>query len=160
MRDKYSEDPKLITPLVVSHLVPVIGGLYEYLNFRDSNPQMSKIFLYSTFGVPIVTLIDQMLLAVDFGGYWVSMSGLFLVALIIRKLVLADNKYGDIIWISYTGIFGFIYAYYFSYADDQGIRYLIYHFTLRTIAYSIMIGLLLGVLLIFSSGVLTSPIAV
>ena len=152
MGDRYSEDPKLISPLVVSHLIPVVGGVYEYFKFKESHPEMSKIFKFGTFGVPVGVLVDQALSLGSLGGYWSSTLVLLGVAFVIKKVFLKQNKYADIIWISYTALPGFVYAYYFKYSDKHGVRYLIYHSTLRTIAYAVMIGLLLGVVLIMFSG--------
>jgi len=154
MNDRYSEDPELITPLIVSHLIPVLGGLYEYLKFNDSHPEMSEIFKFGAFGTPIGLTVGFILSTVNLSSYWVLITVLFGVAFVIKKLFLRENKYADFIWISYTGLFGFVYAYYFKYKQDHGKRYLIYHFTFRTLAYAIMIGLILGVIAIMVSGIL------
>jgi len=144
MGDRYSEDPDLITPLVISHLVPVVGGLYEYVKYRDSRPQISEIFKFVGLAVPSMVAVNQILSLVNISNGWISLVVLFAIAFIIKKVFLQDNRYADIIWISYGGLVGLIYSYYFKYSDDEGIRYLIYHFVFRTLAYAIMIGLVLG----------------
>jgi hypothetical protein len=151
MADYFTEDSDLVNPLVISYIVPLIGGIYEYLNWRDSRPEASQVFLYGTLGLPIGIGLNQVLSGFMIESYYLSLPALIGLAFVLRKTVLSGNEYSGLIWIYYAWIPGWILAHILE--SEGGHQILMKHFVLRTFAYMIMLGLLSGTLLILFAGI-------
>jgi len=160
MEKRYEGRPELVKPLVVSLLIPVAGGLYEYFKHRGSEPQISKIFLLGAFSLPVWSVINQLLSAANVSNYWLSLALMTSLVFLLKKALLKDNKYADILWIYYMFVIGAIYSYYFKYRGNHELRYLIYHSVVQTLAYAIIIGLLLGTASIFALAIFGSAMPI
>lgn len=153
MKDFYTEDSDLINPLIFSYLIPVAGGVYEYINWRDSRPEVAKLFLYGTLGIPLSLGAISILSVMGMGDYYFPLAFQLGVALVVERTALRENSYSKLIWIYYAWIPGWIAAHALS--PDDGHQMLMKHFVLKSIAYAIIAGLILGVISIFGAVVLS-----
>lgn len=132
--------------LLIAWVIPILGGVLQYVRFKEQDQRLANILLTGSFGIPVFLAGGVLGARIEQQIGVIITTAVFGTAGVILVLqeVFKENPYRELLWACYLYLPGAIYLYYGSLKDQPRLRRAVGTFLKESVVLIVIASLILG----------------